>query len=423
MLARVGLKTKEQRSWALYDWGNSAFPTIMMTAVLPIYYADVLADGLDDHIKTAYWGYTSAIAMAIIAFIGPFVGALGDIVGRKKPFVLAGTLLGMVFSGLLAMLSGGDWVLGSCFFILGNIGFAFAEIAYNSLLPHIASQEEVNRVSTAGYAIGYFGGGICLCICLAMIQAPSFFGFANASEGVRASFLCVAAWWGVFTVPLLRNIKEPYERVEKKPFSFLSPLKKNIETLKKLRQHKNVFLFLLAFWAYSDGIGTVIKMATVYGKEVGIGTSDLIGAIVMVQFAGVFFTFGFGKIADFLGQKKTLCLALSIYSVICVLAYYMTEGWQFWILGFLLSMVQGGAQAISRSLFSNIIPKEHAGEFFGFYSVSSRFAGIFGPLIFGFFSQVMGSSRHSILAIVVLFVIGMAILLKVDTKEGGKAAA
>ena len=414
LLTKLGLRTKEQRSWAFYDWGNSAFPTIMMTAVLPIYYFNVLAGDLPEHLRTAYWGYTSAMAMTIIALVGPMVGALGDLMQRKKPFIVLGTAIGMIFSIMLATLSGGDWWLGSLYFILGNIGFALAEIFYDSLLPFIAKEKEVTRVSTAGYAVGYLGGGLCLVICLGFIQAPTVFGLADAGEGVRAAFLCVAFWWGLFTIPLLRNIPEPPAQTEKKPFHLLLPIQNNIETLKKIRLHKNVFLFLLAYWAYSDGIGTVIKMATIYGKEVGIGTSDLIGAIVMVQFLGVPFTFAFGGIADKFGPKPSLCLALSVYAFICIIAFFMTAGWQFWVLAFLLSMVQGAAQAISRSVFTSLIPKEQAGEFFGFFSVSSRFAGIIGPLLFGFLSQITGSSRHSILAIVLLFILGMFILLKVE---------
>ena len=419
LLNKLGLATREQRSWAMYDWANSAFPTIMMTAVLPIYYADVYAVDLAPNERTAYWGYTSALAMAIIAAIGPLAGALGDLKNYKKPGIMTGTILGMVFSAMLATLGKGDWLMASAFFILGNIGFALAEVFYDSLLPHITKPKDVARVSTAGYAIGYLGGGLCLCICLAFIQAPEVFGFQNAAEGVNASFLCVALWWGTFSIPLFRHIKEPSTETMA-AFHFLDPIKKNIATIKKLKSHRNVFLFLLAFWAYSDGIGTVIKMATIYGKEVGLGTSDMIGAIVMVQFAGVPFTFAFGALADKIGSRPSLIIALTVYSVICIIGYFMSEGWHFWLLAFLVSIVQGAAQALSRSIYISLIPKEESGEFCGFYSVSSRFAGIFGPLIFAFLSQFFGSSRLSILAIIVLFVVGIALLTKVkipDTRQ------
>lgn len=420
-LSKLGLRTKEQRSWALYDWANSAFPTIMMTAILPIYYFDALAEGLPENIRTAYWGYTSAVAMTIIATCGPLLGAISDILKSKKVLLLAGTILGMSFSSMLATLSNGEWLLASIYFIIGNIGFALAEIVYDSILPFIANEEEVNRVSTAGYAVGYLGGGICLVICLAMIQMPELFGLSTR-DAVRASFLCVAAWWGVFTVPLMRNIAEPGSKIKESRFSPIQPIKQNIDTLKKIRLHRNAFLFLLAYWAYSDGIGTVIKMAIIYGKEIGIGKADLIGAIVMVQFLGVPSTFAFGNLADRIGAKISLCIALVIYSLICTIAFFMTEGWQFWFLAFLLSMVQGAAQAISRSIFARLIPKEQSGEFFGFFSVSARFAGIFGPLIFGLLSQMTGSSRHAILAIVLLFVLGILILAKVEIPKKGKGA-
>lgn len=417
LLAKLGLKTREQRAWCLYDWGNSAFPTIMMTAVLPIYYADVLARDLPENVRTAYWGYTSAIAMTIIAIIGPILGAIGDHLSKKKAFIVAGTLLGMLASASMAFLQTGDWLWASGLFIAGNMGFAFAEIFYDSLLPFVANEDETSRVSTAGYAIGYLGGGLCLVLCLLLIQMPESFGLAGASQGVSISFVIVAFWWGFFTIPLLRHVPDPPMVASNKDRSFtgfFGPLQRNWATLKNLRQYKNAFLFLLAFWAYSDGIGTVIKMATIYGKEVGIGTSDLIGAIVMVQFLGVPFTFAFGPLADRWGRKPALCLTLAIYSCICVLAYFMDSAAEFWLLAFLVSMVQGAAQALSRSIFTSLVPREKSGEFFGFYSVSARFAGIFGPLIFGLLSQSLGSSRLSILAIVLLFIVGILLLLRVE---------
>lgn len=418
-----GMQRPELRAWALYDWGNSAFATIMMTAVLPIYFADVAAADLPANMRTATWGYTTSAALVFISILGPVLGNIADSSGRRLRMLALFTGLGVVASGLMAMVGQGDWLLASLLFVAGNIGFAGGEIFYEALLPHICSRDEVNRVSTTGFALGYLGGGVLLAISLVLIQMPETFGLADAGVAVRLSFIAVALWWGFFSVPLFRRIREPARPDHPHAAGIIPAFRQLWKTLKEITRYRDAFLFLVAFWAYSDGIGTIIKMATVYGKEVGIGTSDMIGAILFVQFFGIPCAFFFGWLGDKWGEKKGLYLTLVVYTLITVLAWFMTTGWQFWILAGGIGFVQGGAQALSRSIYSRLIPAKRSAEFFGFYSASSRFAGIIGPLAFGLMGQFGGGGRNAVIMVAFLFIAGMLLLAGVDTERGYARAA
>lgn len=419
-LSALGLHRKELRAWALYGWADCAFSATVMAAILPIYYADVAAADLPKHLRSAYWGYTTGIALLIIAVASPIIGAAADFLGAKKKFLVGFFLSGVLASIGLCFVDRGDWLLASVLFIIGNIGFSGANVFYESLLPHIVTEKEVDRVSAAGYGLGYLGGGIFLVINLAWIMKPEFFGFANGTQAVKACFVAVGVWWFLFTIPLLRQVSEPprqlgaSEKLGDNPF--LCALIRLGATFREIKKYKEVLIFLLAFWFYSDGIGTIIKMAAIYGREIGIGSTDLIGSLVMVHFLGVPCAFAFGILAGRTGPKKGIMASLVVYTFICVLGYYMTSAWHFWILAGLVALVQGGSQALSRSLYSTIIPRARSSEFFGFFSVSSKFAGIFGPLIFGFLSHLLGQSRFSILFLISFFVVGMILLGMVDVK-------
>ena len=426
LLDALGLHRRELRAWAMYDWANSAFATTVMAGVLPVYYASVAGANLPGNRATVYWAYTSSIALAIIAVLSPLLGAAADYLGAKKRFLGAFAALGIGATALLYFVGSGDWAFASVVFILGNIGFAGANVFYESLLPSLVRDDELDRVSTAGYAIGYVGGGVLLALNLAWILMPDRFGFSGADAASRASFVSVAVWWALFSVPLFRRVPEPERRLEEGESDGLNPLTVGFsrvwETLREVRQHREVFVFLLAFWLYNDGIGTIIKMATIYGAEIGIGQSDLIGALLVVQFVGIPFTFSFGWIAGRIGAKRGLYLALAVYTGISMLGYFMQHAWQFWALAFGVATVQGGSQALSRSIFASMIPAGKSSQFFGFFSVSAKFAGIVGPLLFGVVGQITGGSRLSILSLVVFFLGGMALLRMVDVEAGQRAA-
>ena len=420
----IGLERQDLRAWAMYDWANSAFATTIMAAVLPIYYADVAADGLPENVRTAYWGYTASIALMIVAIASPLLGACADFLGSKKKFLAGFVALGVLGTGLLILVDRGEWQLASGLFIIANIGFAGANVFYDGMLPHLAKGGAVDRVSTAGYAYGYAGGGLLLLVNLLWIQMPTTFGFADAGVAVKASFVSVAVWWGLFTIPLLRHVKEPppVKASDERGFIIGIGFRRLMATFRQIRRYKQVMIFLLAFWFYTDGIGTIIKMATIYGREIGIEQGHLIGALLLVQLLGLPCTFAFGAIAHRLGPKTGITICLIVYAGICILGFLMTTTWEFWFLAVLVATVQGGCQALSRSLYASMIPRAKSSEFFAFISVSSKFAGIFGPLLFGLVTHWTGAGRLGILFLILFFVVGIVLLRMVDV-DAGRAVA
>jgi MFS transporter, UMF1 family len=425
-LRALGLHRRELRAWAMYDWANSAFATTMMAAVLPIYYSRVAAATVPVHLRTAYWGYTQTVAVIIVAVISPVLGAAADYLGAKKRFLASFAGLGVLGSLLLYFAGEGDWLFASGVFVLGNIGFAAGNVFYESMLPHVARPDEIDRVSTAGYALGYVGGGVLLAINLLWISYPQRFGIADTAQASRLSFASVGVWWAVFTVPLLRRVSEPVRRIEVSEVLRMNPIRvgfgRVIETFRELRRHREVFVFLIAFWFYNDGINTIIKMAAIFGTEVGIGQGDLIGALVLVQFLGIPFTFAYGLLAARIGAKMGIYIALVVYTAISVLGYSMTSAAHFWILAVAVAIVQGGSQALSRSLYATMIPAGKSSEFFGFYSVSGKFGNIMGPFVFALVSQFAENSRLSILSLVFFFLLGMFLLSRVDVEKGRRTA-
>jgi len=328
----------------------------------------------------------------------------------------------------------GDATLALVLFVLALVGATLSVVFYEALLPHVARPDELDRVSSAGYAIGYLGGGILLALNLLWILEPAWFGLpagaglseAQATLPTRLALLSVAVWWLVFSLPLLRKVPEPTRVIEadETPSGMLlvAPFVRLAETFGALRGFKQAFLMLLAFMIYNDGIQTIQKMATAYGTEIGIGRSVLIGAILLVQFVGVPFAFLFGTLAARIGTKRAIFLGLFVYAGISVLGYFMRTATHFVILAILVATVQGGTQALSRSLFASLIPTYKSGEFFGFYSVFEKFASIFGPLLFAVTIAFTASSRNAILSVILFFIVGAALLARVQVAEGQRAA-
>lgn len=425
-LAALGLHRRELRAWALYDWANSAFATTIMAAVFPIFYVNVAAADLPANVATARFAFTTAGALALVALLTPVLGAVADYLGAKKRLLGSFLALGVLATATMFLIGEGAWLFASLVFVLGNVGFSGSIIFYNSLLPHIAREGEMDRISTAGYALGYLGGGLLLAINLAWILAPGTFGLADAAVATRLSFVSVAVWWLGFSLPLLRRVPEPPRQLEPDEVVGLNPVRVGVtrlaETLREIRGYRQAFLFLLAFLAYNDGIGSIIKMATVYGTEIGLEQTHLIGAILLVQFVGIPFAFLFGLLARRLGAKRSIYLALTVYVVVSVLGYFMTSALHFYLLAILVGTVQGGSQALSRSLYASLIPRHKSSEFFAFFAVGDKFAGILGPAIFGWVSLATGSSRLSIVALIGFFVVGMALLTRVDVRSGQRYA-
>jgi UMF1 family MFS transporter len=412
------------RSWKMYDWANSAFATTIMAAVLPEFYSSFAGSTLDKTTATSYWGYSNTIAMLIIAITAPMLGAIGDHSGAKKRFLGGFAGIGIVATALLVGVGKGMWFYASLLYVFGRVGFGCANIFYDSLLPHVAREDEIDRVSAEGYAYGYLGGGILLALNLFMIIKPELFGMPNAQWASRISFLTVALWWALFSIPLLKDVPEPFTFVARD--ESLNPLIAGYQRLRKtfgeVKKFRELIKFLVAFWLYNDGIGTIIIMAVIFGVEIGISKFHLIGAILMVQFIGVPFTAFFGRLPKKLGTKNSILLSLCVYTIIVFLGYFMHTPLDFWVLALLVSMVQGGSQALSRSLYGSMTPPSKSAEFFGFYNVSSKFAGIIGPALFALVAQLAGSSRLGIISVLVFFLFGALVLVKVDQRKGIEAA-
>jgi len=411
-------------AWCMYDWANSAFATTIMAAVLPTFYSAVAGANLPGNRATVFWGYTSSISLLINSVMGPVLGAIADHIGAKKRFLALFAALGVFFTSLLVLVGQGQWLLASALYILGYIGFGGANVFYDSLLPHIARPEDIDYVSTKGYALGYLGGGILLAINVAMILFWDKLGLSSVEMASRLSFLSVGIWWAIFSVPILRAVPEP--PVLKRESTGLSPLQAAFNRLRNtfgdIRQYRELTKFIFAFWLYNDGIGTIIKMATIYGAEIGIGQTDLIGALLLTQFVGIPFSLMFGRMAKSVGTKRSIYLALGVYTLISIAGYFMSTAWHFWALAGMVGLVQGGSQALSRSLFGVMVPKAKSAEFFGFYDVSSKFAGIAGPAIFALVGQLTGTSRLSIISLVIFFVFGGLLLTQVNEEEGIRIA-
>ncbi|HEX7862790.1 MAG TPA: MFS transporter [Verrucomicrobiae bacterium] len=433
-LARLGLDRPELRAWAMYDFGNSAFMTVIITAIFPIYYSKVASAGIPNETAEFRFSMVTTVAMIVIAILAPVLGALADFSAIKKRMIAIFLSMSVVAVAMMFFIHQGNWILALVLFAIANFGANGSFVFYDALLPHLAKEEEMDRVSTAGYALGYIGGGLLLAVNLLWIMQPGWFGLPSG-EGLtssqttlptRLALLSVAVWWVVFSIPLFRRVPEPPVRRESDESRDQSPIKAAFtrlgETFHELKKFRNAFLMLLAFLIYNDGIGTIIRMATLYGAGIGLKENDMIAAVLLTQFVGVPFAFAFGALAGWIGAKRSIFLALIVYTGISVIGYYMKTATHFLILAILVGMVQGGAQALSRSLFASLIPRHKAGEFFGFFAVVEKFAGILGPLLFALVVKSSGSSRGAILSIIAFFVVGGILLMFVNVPEGQRLA-
>jgi MFS transporter, UMF1 family len=419
---------KTINAWCMYDWANSAFATTVMAAVLPVFFRRVSTALLppdQHHLATSIWGYTSALSMLLVAFLSLVLGPVADYGSAKKRFLAVFAGIGVFFTSLLALTGVGDWLWTAAFFILAEIGFAVGEVFYDAMLPAIAGPDEIDAVSARGYALGYVGGGLLLALNIAMIWFLPKTRIHPGTEpvpllGMQLSFLSVGIWWGAFSVPIFRRVPEiggEKRRLLGENFAAIA-LRRLRVTFSRIRRHRQLFLFILAFWFYNDGIGTIIKMATAYGDEIGIGIMDLIGALMLTQVVGVPCSIGFGKLAGRIGAKRCILIGIGTYTMISIGGFFITRAVHFWILAGMVGLVQGGTQALSRSLFGAMVPRSKSAEFFSFYNISGKFAGILGPAVFGLVGQLGKTSRLGILSLVVFFIVGGILLYRVDVEKG-----
>jgi UMF1 family MFS transporter len=425
LLDRLGLHRRELRAWAYYDVANSAFMTTVLM-IFPVYFVRVPAAGIAAEAARSRFAFATSLAVITVGILGPFLGAVADYRGNKKAFLGAFLALGASATAALALATQGRWAFALAAFVVANVGVTSTLAFYNALLPGIASQSEVDRVSTAGFAMGYLGGGLLFAFNLWMISSPATFGLADSGVATRLSFLSVAVWWVIFSIPLFRHVPEPPARAGAGEATGQGALGTALRRMRgsigELRHFKDAGLLLLAFLIYNDAVNTIIRMATTYGDEIGIPPTQMMLALLMVQLVGVPFAFAFGLLADRVGTKRAIFLALAVYSGISVYGFALRTTAQFFVLGFLVATVQGGAQALSRSLFATLIPKHKAGEMFGFFGVFDRFGGAIGSFVFGVMIWATGSSRPAILTLIVFFAVGGFILSRVDVERGRRLA-
>ena len=411
-------------SWAFYDWANSAYSTTVMAGFFPLFFKEYWADPHNPSQSTFYLGMANSIASMVVAALAPLLGSVADQGSAKKKFLTFFAFLGVIMTGGLWMVAQGNWQMAVLFYVIATIGFASGNVFYDALLPGLASEERVDAVSSLGFGLGYLGGGLLFLVNVFMYLKPEIFGIPDGATAIKLSFLSVAVWWAVFTIPLILFVPEPknYENID-----FNNAIRMGwvqlVQTFKEIRNMKVVGTFLLAYWFYIDGVDTIIRMAVDYGMSLNFPGESLIIALLIVQFVAFPAALIYGWLASKIGTKMAIMVGIIAYSFITLLGYFMTEPWHFYVLAILIGLFMGGIQALSRSLYTRIIPPEKSAEFFGFYNMLGKFAAIIGPALMGTIALVTGSARLSILSILLLFILGAFFLNKVDIKEGKRLAA
>ena len=411
-------------SWAFYDWGNSAYSTTVMAGFFPLFFKEYWADPHNPNQSTFYLGMANSIASIVVASLAPLLGSIADQGSTKKKFLIFFAFLGVIMTGGLWMVSQGNWQMAVVFYVIATIGFASGNVFYDSLLPGLASEKRVDVVSSLGFGLGYLGGGLLFLVNVFMYLKPEIFGIPDGATAIKLSFLSVAVWWAVFTIPLILFVPEPknYDSVDIKNAIQMGWIQL-IQTFNEIRNMKVVGTFLLAYFFYIDGVDTIIKMAVDYGMSLNFSGESLIIALLIVQFVAFPAALIYGRLGAKVGAKKAIMIGIIAYSVITFLGYFITKAWHFYVLAILIGLFQGGIQALSRSLYTRIIPAEKSAEFFGFYNMLGKYAAIIGPTLMGTISLVTGSARLGILSILLLFILGAFLLNKVDIDEGKRLAA
>lgn len=410
-IARRGYEKKTVLAWACYDWANSAYATTVMAGFFPVFFKQYWSAGVDVHASTFHLGSANSIAGIIVALLAPILGSIADQWGSKKKFLLFFAVMGMVMTGSLGMIAKGEWFTAIFVYVFANIGFSGGNIFYDSLLVSIVEKKKMDYVSALGYSMGYLGGGILFGLNVFMTLNPHLFGLVSAAEAVRISFFSVAVWWAIFSIPIFLFVQEPKVRAEQSVAKIISAgLRQLSSTFREIRKYKNIFLFLIGYWCYIDGVDTTVIMAVDYGLALGFDQSVLIKALLVTQFIGFPAAILFGKIGENIGTKAGIFIGITVYVLVALWGYFMDSPHEFYVLAIAVGLVQGGVQSLSRSFYGKLIPREGAAEFFGFYNMLGKFAAVLGPFLMGLTSMVTGNPRYSIFAIIFLFVVGASIL-------------
>ena len=409
---------KPARAWAMYDWANSAFATTIVAGFFPIFFKQYWSAGTDTTVSTFQLGVANSTASVIVALCAPMLGAIADSGSTKKRLLLAFAGMGIVMTGALFFVAQGRWGLAAALYVLAFVGFSSSNIFYDSLLVSVADGEALDRVSARGFALGYLGGGLLFALNVAMTLTPQTFGLASKSAAVRVSFLSVAVWWAVFSIPLALWVHEPHYGTQQRGWTAVTAgFRQLLVTLRHVRQLRIVLLFLVAYWLYIDAVSTIIRMAVDYGMALGFKPTSLIVALLITQFVGFPAALAFGVIGTRWGTKQGILLGLAVYSGVAIWGFFMQQEWEFYVLASAIGLVQGGVQSLSRSLYSRLIPSHQAAEFFGFYNMWGKFAAIIGPVLMGWVGLLTGNPRFGVLALVILLVSGAVLLTRVREAE------
>jgi UMF1 family MFS transporter len=415
------IHVRQKWGWAMYDWANSAFATTVMAGFFPVFFKGYWNAGIDTATSTFRLGVANSLASLLIVMLAPLLGAIADCMSRRKALLFSFAFLGVLMTGGLYLVSQGDWFLAAFLYVLALVGFSGSNVFYDSLLPFVTRKDEIDQTSALGFSLGYLGGGLLLSLNVLMVLYPEKFGLADGAAAIRISFLVVAVWWLVFSLPLMLLVDEPDGSaaawsVEVVRAGFMRVW----ETLQEVRQLRNVWLFLVAYWLYIDGVDTIIRMAVDYGLSLGFDQNSLITALLITQFTGFPAALAFGWLGGRYGPKAGIFTGLAVYLVVTVWASVMDSVAEFYYLAFLIGLAQGGIQALSRSLYARMIPAGRSAEFFGFYNMLGKFAAILGPVMIGWVGVLSGNPRTGILSLLVLFIAGGIVLMKVNVPGSSK---
>ena len=411
---------KEIISWALYDWANSAFATTVMAAFFPIFFSQYWAYGADSATSTFYLGLANSFASILVAAMAPIIGAIADRESYRKLLLIFFAFLGAVMTGGLWFGSMGAWPVAVILYVFANIGFASANSFYDSMLTTVASEKKVDFVSSLGYGLGYIGGGLLFLLNVLMYLMPGVFGIPDGPTAIRISFVMVAIWWIVFTLPFAFFVKEEKGESVRLKDAMRDGFSQIALTLRSLKNLKNTAIFLLAYWCYIDGVDTIIRMATDYGTALGFPSESLIVALLITQFVAFPSAILYNILGKKIGVRRAILIAIGAYALIAVIGFFMNDVSQFYILACCIGLFQGGIQALSRSYYTRLIPKEHTSEFYGFFNMLGKFAAIIGPFLVGLVTLITGEQRYGIVSLVILFLVGFILLRKVDEAEAEK---
>jgi UMF1 family MFS transporter len=410
-------------AWAFYDWANSAFAATVMAGFFPLFFKQYWAGGVDTTTSTFYLGSANSFASICVVVLAPVLGAIADRGGSKKRFLLFFAMMGVVMTGSLFLVAEGAWLMALLLYSFAVLGFSGSVAFSDALLVDVAKERDFDLVSALGYGFGYLGGGLLFACNVLMTLYPEFFGFRDVSEAVRVSFVIVAVWWGLFSIPVMLFVQE--RRPAKKGglvSSVRGGFRQLAETFAHIRQLRSTFLFLAAYWLYIDGVDTIVRMAVDYGLSLGFQSNNLMVALLVTQFVGFPAAILFGKLGEKRGPRQGIMLAIFVYLLVTLWAYQMDQVWEFYGLAVTIGLVQGGIQSLSRSFYARLIPRDKAGEFFGFYNMLGKFAAVLGPIMMGWVAVATGSTRLSILTIPVLFIAGALLLGLVDEEKGKQQA-